>query len=43
MMQFTGPAVAVIAVIGYLGIDAIVRFVGNLFNGKEKQDEDKQK
>ena len=32
MIHITAPAVAIIAVVGYLGIDAIVHFVGNLFD-----------
>ena len=42
MVQLTGPAVAVIAVVAYLGIDAIVHFVGNLFE-RDKDKEDSRK
>lgn len=43
MVTITGPAVVVIAVIGYLGIDTIVHFVGNLFEkDKNKKGESKE-
>lgn len=41
MVQVTGPAVVIICAIAYLGIDAIVHFVGNLFEkNKDKLKED---
>ena len=44
MIHITGPAVVIGIIVAYLGMDAIVHFVGNLFEkDREKQDEEKQK
>ena len=44
MVHLTGPAVVLIAVVGYLGINSIVRFIDNLFDKDEsKRSEDKRK
>ena len=44
MVTLTAPAVAIIAVVGYLGINSIVNFVSNLFErDKDKPDEDSHK
>lgn len=41
MIQLTAPAVAIIVVVGYLGINSIVNFVGGLFKtDKKNEDED---
>ena len=42
MIPITGPAVAIIAVIGYLGINAIANWVGDLFRKDMEKDEPKK-
>ena len=42
MVTITGPAVAVIAVIGYLGINSIVGWVNGLIKRDLEKDEPKK-
>lgn len=39
MVTITGPAVVIIAIIGYLGIDTIAHCVGNLFEKDKNKKE----
>ena len=42
MITITGPAVAIIAVIGYLGINSIANWVSDLFRKDTEKDEPKK-
>ena len=42
MIQVTGPAVAIVLVVGYLGVNVIATWIGDqLFKKAKERDEDK--
>ena len=43
MVTITGPALAIVLVVGYLGINTIVNGIGELFSKKEQEPEKENK